>query len=281
MNQPGIDSGQSPPTMNAGPRLRPFKPRLSDRSKWPRKWWWPLPPERMNLSPEDWKKQHDEISRAINKLLLVLIGFCFFCGLALGKPDVSLLASNAKVTLPFANADISFVAFLIIAPLVLTALSFYLHIFIGYWTSLSRQQTTSEQTHPVLPFIFNLNYRTTGWLSNFLFYWLVPVMLAVFTWKALPRPEGPILTALTSGFVVVFLLLQIRRRPEQTSKLSSSILWLALLGSIFLMARTLLGERLHRPLFLEGAELRETTSPIVRSDRRFPERRATERDGPE
>jgi hypothetical protein len=209
----------------------------------------------LDLSPEDWKKQHDEISRAINKLLLVLIGFCFFCGLALGKPDVSLLASNAKVTLPFANADISFVAFLIIAPLVLTALSFYLHIFIGYWTSLSRQQPTSGQTHPVLPFTFNLNYRTTGWLSNFLFYWLVPVMLAVFTWKALPRPEGPILTVLTSGFVVVFLLLQIRRRPDQMSKLSSSMLWLALLGTAFLMARTSLGERLHRPLFLEGAEL--------------------------
>jgi len=85
----------------------------------------------LDLSPEDWKKQHDEISRAINKLLLVLIGFCFFCGLALGKPDVSLLASNAKVTLPFANADISFVAFLIIAPLVLTALSFYSAHF--YW----------------------------------------------------------------------------------------------------------------------------------------------------
>src|SRR5216683_1725673 len=236
MNQPVIDSGQSPPTStkNASPR------------------WRPLPPERLDLSPEDWKKQHDEISRAINKLLLVLIGFCFFCGLALGQPDVSLLASNAKVTLPFANTDISFVAFLIIAPLVLTALSFYLHIFIGYWTTLSRQQPTSAQMHPVLPFIFNLNYRTTGWLSNFLFYWLVPGMLAVFTWKALPRPEGPILTALTSGFVVVFLFLQIRRRPDQTSKLSTSILWLALLGSI-LMA--LIGERLHRPLFLEGAEL--------------------------
>jgi len=209
----------------------------------------------LDLSPEDWKKQHDEISRAINKLLLVLIGFCFFCGLALGQPDVSLLASNAKVTLPFANTDISFAAFLVIAPLVLTALSFYLHIFIGYWTSLSRQQPTSAQMHPVLPFIFNLNYRTTGWLSNFLFYWLVPVMLAVFTWKALPRPEGPILTVLTSGFVVVFLLLQIRRRPDQTSKLSSSMLWLALLGTAFLMARTSLGERLHRPLLSEGAEL--------------------------
>ncbi len=241
--------------VHLSPRWGFFKTRLSDRSKWPRNWWWPLPPERLDLSPEDWKKQHDEISRAINKLLLVLIGFCFFCGLALGKPDVLLLASNAKVTLPFANADISFVAFLIIAPLVLTALSFYLHIFIGYWTTLSRQQPTSGQTHPVLPFTFNLNYRTTGWLSNFLFYWLVPVMLAVFTWKALPRPEGPILTVLTSGFVVVFLLLQIRRRPDQTSKLSSSMLWLALLGTAFLMARTSLGERLHRPLFLEGAEL--------------------------
>src|ERR1700722_1862889 len=89
--------------------------RLANPSKWPRKLWRPLLQE-LNLSADDWQKQHDEISRAINKLLLVLIGFCFFCGLALGAPDISLLSSDAKVKLPFANSDISFVNFLVIAP---------------------------------------------------------------------------------------------------------------------------------------------------------------------
>jgi hypothetical protein len=112
--------------------------RLADRTKWPRSWWWPEP-EKIKLSEEDWKKQHDEISKALNKLLLVLIGFCFFCGIALATPDRSLLASDATITLPLAETDISFASFLLIGPLVLTALSFYLHIFAGYWINLRRQ----------------------------------------------------------------------------------------------------------------------------------------------
>lgn len=71
--------------------------RSCDRGKWPRTWWLPLPAV-LNLSVEDWKKQHDEISKAINKLLLVFIGFCFFCELALGAPDRSLLASDARIS---------------------------------------------------------------------------------------------------------------------------------------------------------------------------------------
>jgi hypothetical protein len=163
--------------------------------------------------------------------------FVFFCGLALGKPDASLLASDARVTLPFANADISFVAFLFIAPLVLTALSFYLHIFVGYWINLSRQipaSSSMEQTHPVLPFVFNLPYRTADWLSVFLFYWLVPIMLGVFAWKALPRPEAPRLIALTSAFVVVFLFLQLRRRYDQTLPIITFIKWLMFLSGVFI-----------------------------------------------
>ena len=212
--------------------------RLADRSKWPRKWSWPLP-EELDISDEDWKKQHDEISKAINKLLPILIGFCFFCALSLGAPDSSLLASDATITLPFANAKISFVAFLIIAPLVLAAFSFYLHIFAGYWIMLSRQRpdalpASGETPHTELPFVFNLQSRTANWLSRFLFYWLVPVILGVFAWKALPRPEGPVLVSLTSAFIAVFLFLQLRRRSDRTHKISTFALWLALLCSIFI-----------------------------------------------
>jgi hypothetical protein len=241
-----------------------WKVRFEDRTKWPRKWWRPLPKE-LNLSADDWKKQHDEIFKAINKLLLVLIGFCFFCGLALGKPDVSLIANDAKVTLPFANADVSFVAFLIIAPLVLTALSFYLHIFVGYWITLSRQMpgsSSAEQTHPVLPFVFNLPYRTADWLSVFLFYWLVPIMLGYFAWEALPRPEAPRLIALTSTFVVVFLFLQLRRRYEQTLPIISLLKWLMFLGGVSIAALAFYawGQRrplLSRQLQLPKAELKD------------------------
>lgn len=230
--------------------------RLADRGRWPRKWWWPLT-EEINFSDQDWKKQHDEISKAINKLLLILIGFCFFCALSLGASDNSLLASDATITLPFANAKISFVSFLIIAPLVLAAFSFYLHIFAGYWIALSRQRPSpagAEIPHTELPFVFNLQSRTANWLSKFLFYWLVPVVLGVFAWKALPRPEGPVLVSLTSAFIAVFLFLQLRRRSDRTH---TRMLWLALLCSIFITGAMFLAFLEGEPLLSRQLHLRD------------------------
>lgn len=183
---------------------KPARVRLADRRKWPRSWWWPLPQE-FRLSAEDWEKQHDETSETINRLLVVLIGFGFFCVLALGASDRSLLASDAEITLPFANTKVGFTYFLLIGPLVLTGLSFYLHIFVGHWSRLLSHRLgpsspNPELPHPPLPFIFNLESRTASWLSHFLFYWLVPVILSLFAWKALPRPEGPLLVVLACAF---------------------------------------------------------------------------------
>ena len=219
-------------------------------------------PQAIVLSPEDWQKQHDEVSRAINKLLLVLIGFCFFCALALGAPDRELLASDAQITLPFANAQISFVSFLVIAPLILTALSLYLHIFVGYWTALSGcrpASSSSDTSRSNLPFVFNLPYRTATWLSDVLFYWLVPITLSAFVWKTLPRSESSRLIVLASAFVMVFLFLQIRRRPPLRSKFSSAFLWMLLLFSIVGTAYVALSKGftpLHRQLRLRKADLR-------------------------
>src|SRR5215469_2320835 len=220
--------------------------RLSNRSRWPRKWCWPefVP---LDLSPQDWKTQHDEISKAINRLVIVVIGFSFFCALALGAPDRNLLASDAKVGLPFANTEISYVYFLFIGPIVLVALSFYLLVFVGYWLSLSqsRQITVENPTH--LPFMFNLGSKTAKYISYFLFYWLVPSVLMLFAWKALPRPESNVLVAVTSSFVVIFVFLQLRRRSAILSYLHLRrrfahvyvfCLWLVLFVGLFVSVRS-------------------------------------------
>lgn len=189
-------------------------------------------------------------------------------------------AKRGEVVNADRNAKISFVVFLIIAPLILAAFSFYLHIFAGYWITLSRQRpapypASGEAPHTELPFVFNLQSRTANWLSKFLFYWLVPVILGVFVWKALPRPEGPVLVSLTSAFIAVFLFLQLRRRSDRTRKSSRLMLWQALLCSIvitilpicfLLEGKSLPSRQLHlgkaqleqqdlRGLNLEGANL--------------------------
>lgn len=177
--------------------------------------------QRFNFSDEDWKKQYDEISKAINRLLLVLLSFSFFCALALGAPDRSLIANDAKIKLPFADAEISFLAFLVVAPFVLGGMFVYLHIFVGHKINLECERQSGEvnpNRYSALPFVFNLPYFWARVLSYLLFYWLVPAMMGIFTWKALPRPEAPGLLFTMSLFVAGSFFLQIRRY-ERMSRL--------------------------------------------------------------
>lgn len=141
--------------------------------------------------------------------------------------------------MPFADTNIAFVSFLVIAPLVLIAFSFYLHIFLGYWTDLISHRVDlsgSELSPKELPFVFNPEYRIAKCLSIFLFYWLLPIMLGVFTWKALPRPEAPTIISLTTAVLAVFLFLQIRRGIARTYRLYGVFLWIAFfVASVFLI----------------------------------------------
>jgi uncharacterized protein YjbI with pentapeptide repeats len=237
--------------------------------------WCQATPEKVNFSDEDLRRQHDEVSRAISKSLLVLVAFAFFCELILGTPDTYLIANDARIVLPLAGTAIYFSTFLIFGPLILISFSLYLQILIGYWLTVSRQ---SEFAHPALPFVFNLRGRTATYFSNFLFYWLVPAILATFAWKALPRPEAPWLILLLGTSTVALLFVQIRRRSDPRSRTSSALLWLAVFATscvtVFASVGLLLGEApVSRPLNLSkgdvskqdlrgvnfrGADLRET-----------------------
>jgi hypothetical protein len=214
---------------------------------------------------------------------------------------------GAKVTMPFANMDISFGTFLFIAPLVLIALSFYLHILIGHWTNLSHQHiitspssaqisgadlsffvgygitlshqhtnsspSTSKISGAKLPFIFNLNYRTAVVLSTLLFYALVPAILGLFAWKAMPRPRpaSPLLLALTATSMAVFAFLLLHHRRNPTHNILSWFLRLIIIVGIVATGGALISlhlstttNLLSRQLELYGADLGKTRSKPYR-----------------
>ena len=78
------------------------------------------------------KAFHDETSKTIKRVFFTLIGTCLFCVITLaGSSDAELLSPTATVKLPVLNYDISFYAFLIVGPVVLIALTIYLHIFVA------------------------------------------------------------------------------------------------------------------------------------------------------
>jgi len=163
----------------------------------------------LTFESDEWKRQHDECSGTIRRLLLTIIGFSVFCVVTLGKPDVDLLGVGTPIKLPFAGVDVTFLSFLFAGPVFLMVLFTYLHIFVGYWLALNR---VSEQSR--LPFLFNLDIAFAKHVSYLVFYWLVPGVLFGFVWKALPQPSAPFLVFFACTGTVVSVLLQIRRHPE-------------------------------------------------------------------
>ena len=194
--------------------------RLKDRTKPPRRWWFPGAPSQNLNHKEAWQRRHDEISQTIRRVMLTLIAFSFFCLLSLAAPDASLLSSGAVTKVPFADVQVSYIAFLIVGPLVLIGLTIYLQIFLEEWWLLG----VSDRSD-VAPFLFNLDNPIAKLLSGFLFYWLSPVVLMIFAWKALPRAEAPWLLCITAALTGSLVWLQIRRCPQSSRRARNPILW--------------------------------------------------------
>ena len=173
--------------------------------------------QRYNNFVEQQKQQkpfQDETSKTIRRVFFALVGTSLFCLITvLGKADAALLASDAEVKLPILNYPMGFSAFLIVGPLVLIALTVYLHIFVG------QHRPSVLKEHERQPMLPNFDARTAKITVAIIFYWMVPLTLAVFTWKAWPRPAGPFLYDVTLGLAVVMVWLQMRRLPGGRSRL--------------------------------------------------------------
>ncbi len=239
--------------MTTDKKKRNLLQRLSDRRTAPRKWWFPIYPE-LDL-PEEKRlaEVHEETSRTLRRALFALIGFSFFCGFVLlGTADRELIAEGSTIHVPIplvAQYEMPFVGFLFVGPLVLIAITAYLHSFVQHWRALGERVPAVER----VPFLFNLPHRSSRFLSALLCYWLTPLTLALFTWKSLPLPSFVWLAwtlALVTGWS---LWLQIRRAPEANRR-GNWIRWILLVALAVGLAN-LPALRDLRPLALFKADL--------------------------
>lgn len=210
--------------------MRRFIDRISDRKRPPRKWWYPISEEnKFAQDEENCAYHHREASKTISRMILAILGFSLYSLLTLGVPDRVLITADSTVSLPFANTVISFVPFLVIAPLILICLVFYMHIFIDH---LARCRDLPENAQA--PFIFNLPYAPARVVTAILFYWMPIVVLLAFSWKSLPLPSQANRVMLMAGVTSLILIgLQIRRRGENDRR-KNRILWIIfLVVSIF------------------------------------------------
>ena len=193
--------------------------------------------------------------------MLALLGVALFCLLtALGSPDKLLLAADSTIKVPLADAPMSFFGFIVVAPFLLIVLLIYLHIFYGYWVACERerQYINQQSRSPIegVPTLFSLAALAPRMLTGFLFYWLVPLVLGVITWKAWAFPAmGLPLTYVTGVVTIVFMLLQRRRHPHQATGWTSLYSTFLILVISLIILATSNPRLLQRPLYLFRAGL--------------------------
>ena len=120
------------------------------------------------------KEAVEKCAETVNRAMVSLLAVALFCLLTtLGASDRSLVAPEASIKIPFAEVPISFVGFVIVAPLLLLVLTLYLHVFYGYWRELdtTRQAQGLPETYPAL---FSIDRKISRLLTAFIFYWLTP-----------------------------------------------------------------------------------------------------------
>lgn len=163
----------------------------------------------------------EKCSETVNRAMVSLLAVSLFCLLTtFGAADRSLIAPEASIKVPFAEVPISFVGFLIVAPLLLVILTIYLHVFYGYWRELDAERRAQGLTD-TYPTLFSIDRRVGRLLTAFIFYWLTPLALAAITWKAAARFEWGLPVALATVLLTAGLLfLQARRRgPPRSPKM--------------------------------------------------------------
>lgn len=234
-----------------------IRARVRDKSKWPRRWWWPLESTQTE-DDSDWQDLHDEASKTIRRVMLTIVGYSFFCILTLGTPDKLLVENNNKIKLPFANIEIDFGNFLIVGPIVLIGLLIYMHIFIVYWRGIPPGQVARP-----LPFIFNMPGRFARLLSGFLFYWLAPLVLLIFVRKAGVLTGLPLLVLMTALVTTALVWLEIRYRPaDHRGGVRDALLWIVLIGLLAVSVKFLWVRSVeHGPILIAFAS--DVAEPIV------------------
>ena len=173
--------------------------------------WWSCAPHEEIRHKDVVRASHKQYAETLNKTMLALLGTALFCVLTtLGSPDRLLLAPESTLKVPFADSQMSFVGFIVVAPFLLLVLLLYLHIYYGYWIACERErQSINQQLRPPIegiPTLFSLPAAAPRVLTGFIFYWLVPLVLGVITWKAWAFPAmGRPLTYVSGVVTIAFV----------------------------------------------------------------------------
>ena len=217
--------------------------------------------------PEVVKTMHESYSKTINKTMLSLLGVGLYSLLAVASsPDKSLIATNSSIQTPLVGTSISFQGFLIVSPFLLVILTVYLHILFGYWLQLEKKRRdmneqslkNGEPTIESVPAIFSFSERLPRFVTTFIFYWFVPLILCFMAYKAFAL-KGLILPMfyVTSVVTLSLVFLQINRcaKIKRFCYALLRILRVLLVG--FMGSFPFVADSFRRPLNLQREDLHD------------------------
>jgi hypothetical protein len=244
--------------------------RLQDQSKAPVNWLYPVP--RVEVRHKDVVREaHKQYSETLNKTMLTLLGVALFCMvITIGAPDKSLLVADHTIKVPFTDASVPFLGFLVVASLLLLFPVLYLHILYHYWLECERERQYINQRliPPIesIPTLFVFPDGVSRFLTALIFYGLVPSVLLMITRKASALPEmGLPLMYVTRGISFVLLVLLMRRHLDHPLplRLSHSLMdcgFLAVIIGLVVFA-TVKPQRFQRPFLLVRTDLAQAWLP--------------------
>lgn len=169
------------------------------------------------------QKRHEETSLTIRRIYYAILTVAIFCFSALhGRKDVAFISTTSNVKLPLVDIPVSFSAFLIVGPSVIIGLTAYVHIFLGEHFKIAVDREDR------IPTVFNMDGMAARVVSQAIFYWLPPITLFYFAWKARSLLlDGPLLLATAAAAALTLFLLQLwrlRRNPAAAAFVSIGFL---------------------------------------------------------
>lgn len=183
-------------------------------------------PEPVRLDIEHWESQEKDLSKTIMRSVLSLVATSIFCVMTLGESDALLIAKDARINLPVPSLTVPFSSFLLFSPLILFGIYGYAHVHL-----LHLKRLVLPKGAHYTPSLVNLPSFWARFITSAILYWMLPAVLGLFAWKALPRSEGLLMILATGTVSAVSTVLMFKSNLRQKFALRTIIFFIILFGS--------------------------------------------------
>ncbi len=199
---------------------------------------WQGNPGKRTLASEDGEQRRIAEARVktgdfIARLMMAYAGFAAFCVFTLLSPDRLVFVAKVNLEMPFAG-NVSFLAFMVVAPALLIGMRFYLEVYVQHWRQLDSELDPETEPKTVSP----LKHPRLRYFSNFVLYPLLPPVLVLFAWKAAAKDgwgEAFLFLSLVCATTQAYQFVRWHwsRRAAQVVAVSGSLLVFVLVGVLY------------------------------------------------